>query len=243
MISIPLFLSQEHTCSYLEREIAQTLFVHPSFSLSTQHYAELIKQGFRRSGDEVYLPRCAKCSACIPVRLDVNRFMANRNHKRCLNKNINTRTIEKPAGFSQDHYKMYLRYQADRHAEGSMENFEPEEYIRFLSSSWCNTRFVEFFINEELAAVAVVDQFENAWSAVYTFFEPKYSSFSLGKYAVLWEIEQAKLKKIEYLYLGYWIKKCKKMAYKNNYQPLQLLINNQWIDMSDFQQLKNEEVV
>ena len=241
MISVPLFLTQEHPCSYLDSEIAQTLYVHPSFSLSTQHYAELIKQGFRRSGNEVYVPHCANCTACIPVRLDVAHFKLNRNHKRCLKKNINTRVIERPACFSQDHYNMYLRYQAERHAEGSMGNLAPEEYMDFLSSNWCNTRFVEFFINNELAAVAVVDQFENAWSAVYTFFEPKYSSFSLGKYAVLWEIEQAKLKRIEYLYLGYWIKKCKKMAYKNKYQPLQLLINNQWIDMSDIPQL-NENV-
>jgi len=52
---------------------------------------------------------------------------------------------------------------------------------------------VEFSINNELAGVAVIDQFEQAWSAVYTFFEPKFASASLGVYAVLWQIEQATL--------------------------------------------------
>lgn len=231
MISIPLFLTPEHPCSYLEHEQARSLFVHPLFKMTTQHYAQLIQQGFRRSGDEVYTPRCALCCACLPARLAVACFKPNRTQKRCLKKNINTQAIVKPAVFSQAHYEMYLRYQAARHGDGSMANFSPDDYLHFLSSFWCDTRFVEFSINNELAAVAVIDQVDNSWSAVYTFFEPKFSDYGLGVYAVLWEIEQLKLQRGEYLYLGFWIKNCQKMAYKNNYQPLQLFINNQWTEL------------
>ena len=91
---------------------------------------------------------------------------------------------------------------------------------------------IEFSINHELAGVAVIDQLDQAWSAVYTFFEPKFSSYSLGVYAVLWQIEHAYLEQKEFLYLGFWIKACKKMAYKSSYQPLQLLVDDQWIDMN-----------
>lgn len=48
-------------------------------------------------------------------------------------------------------------------------------------------------------------------------------------YAVLWEIELAKQQGLEFLYLGFWIKQCKKMSYKSNYQPLQQLKNKQWL--------------
>ena len=231
MISIPLFLTQEHSCVYLEGEHAQSVFVHPSYPVTSSIYARLIEQGFRRSGDEIYAPHCPHCSACIPVRLPVEKFKPNRSQKRCLNKNINTQAIVKPAVFEQAHYEMYLRYQAIRHSNGSMANAGPDHYLGFLGSSWCETRFVEFSINNELAGVAVIDQFEQAWSAVYTFFEPKFSSYSLGGYAVLWQIEQACLQQKEFLYLGFWIKTCKKMAYKSDYQPMQLLIDNQWIEM------------
>ena len=125
---------------------------------------------------------------------------------------------------------MYLRYQAIRHNDGSMANTNPDEYLGFLGSSWCDTRFVEFSIKNQLAGIAVIDQFEKAWSAVYTFFDPKFSGYSLGVYAVLWQIEQALIQQKEFLYLGFWIKACKKMAYKSNYQPLQLFIDNQWIE-------------
>ncbi|MDD5461695.1 MAG: arginyltransferase [Methylococcales bacterium] len=228
MISIPLFLDQEHPCSYLENKRCRFAIVYPSCPLTTKIYAQLITQGFRRSGNDVYAPHCPNCSACIPARIAVNTFKPNRSQKRCINKNINTRAVVKPAVFEQAHYDMYLRYQTIRHSDGSMAHSSPNDYINFLSSSWCDTKFVEFSINNELAGVAVIDQFENALSAVYTFFEPKFANASLGSYAILWQIEQAKLQKLEFLYLGFWIKACKKMSYKSLYQPLQLLIDNQW---------------
>ncbi len=231
MISIPLVLSQEHPCGYLETKIAQSLFVHPSYSITTSTYAHLLEQGFRRSGEEVYAPHCSHCSACIPARLPLKKFKPSKSQRRCMRKNIETQVNIKPAIFEQAHYDMYLRYQAIRHPEGSMINTSPENYFSFLSSSWCNTQFVEFSIHNELAGIAIIDQFDEAWSAVYTFFEPKFSDYSLGVYAILWQIQQANLQQKEYLYLGFWLKDCTKMSYKTCYQPIQLLIDKQWVEM------------
>jgi arginine-tRNA-protein transferase len=121
-----------------------------------------------------------------------------------------------------------MRYQKHRHADSSMANSSVDDYINFLGSRWCRTQFVEFSIAEELAGLAVVDYLEKGLSAVYTFFDPKFSSYSLGVYAVLWQIEQAKSLGLDYLYLGFWIKNCQKMAYKNQYQPLQGFVNQHW---------------
>lgn len=231
MISIPLVLSQEHPCGYLETKIAQSLFVHPSYSITTSTYAHLLEQGFRRSGEEVYAPHCSHCSACIPARLPLKKFKPSKSQRRCMRKNIETQVNIKPAIFEQAHYDMYLRYQAIRHLEGSMINTSPENYFSFLSSSWCNTQFVEFSIHNELAGIAIIDQFDEAWSAVYTFFEPKFSDYSLGVYAILWQIQQANIQQKEYLYLGFWLKDCPKMSYKTCYQPIQLLIDKQWVEM------------
>jgi arginine-tRNA-protein transferase len=118
-----------------------------------------------------------------------------------------------------------------------MAKSSPEDYLDFLSSSWCETRFVEFSINGRLAAVAVVDQTNNAWSAVYTFFDPDFSAYSPGVYAVLWQIEQARQAGREFLYLGFWIQSCKKMAYKTQYQPMQLLVNQQWTESLNYASL------
>ncbi|WP_394754296.1 arginyltransferase [Crenothrix sp.] len=233
MISIPLLLNGEHSCSYLEQQRAQSIFVHPGFNLTTAIYAQLIEQGFRRSGDNVYAPHCLHCHACIPVRLRASDFKPNRSQKRCWQNNTTTQTIIKPAVFEQQHYDLYCRYQASRHADGSMADASPQDYINFLGSSWCDTVFVEFSIEGTLAGVAIVDQLPNALSAVYTFFDSKFSSHSLGTYAVLWQIEQAQLQQREFVYLGFWISSCQKMAYKSNYQPLQQRIDGQWLEISN----------
>jgi len=228
MTSIPLLITTPHSCSYLEDQQAQSVFVVPSFEINNAIYSQLIAHGFRRSGDEVYSPHCAHCSQCVPVRLPVAQFKPNRRQTRCLQKNRYTTAIIRPPAFEQAHYDLYLRYQHQRHAEGNMANASPDEYIRFLGSSWCNTQFIEFSIAGELAAVAIVDCLDNALSAVYTFFDPKFSSHSPGVYAVLWQIQYAKEQGLEWLYLGFWIAGCQKMNYKSQYQPLQGLINQKW---------------
>jgi leucyl-tRNA---protein transferase len=234
MISIPLFLSEKHPCGYLEGEEAQPAFVHPLFKMTPSIYSQLIEKGYRRSGDEVYSPHCPNCSACIPVRLKVSEFIPNRSQIRCLQKNSGIQIKIKPAEFDEAHYQMYMRYQNERHSEGLMAHSSQQDYLRFLKSAWCETSFVEFSINDELAAIAVVDTLDNALSAVYTFFESKFSDKSLGVYAVLWQIEWAKQLQNEFLYLGFWIKKCQKMSYKSNYQPLQIYKDKQWIGFEDY---------
>lgn len=233
MISIPLFLTDKHPCSYLDEEVAQPAFVHPLFDMTNAIYSELIKQGYRRSGDEVYSPHCPNCSACIPARLEVADFVPNRSQKRCLRKNNDTQVVVKPAEFDTAHYRMYLRYQEARHSDGSMAHSSPEDYLHFLKSSWCDIHFAEFLIAGELAAIAVVDRLDNALSAVYTFFDPKFSEYSLGVNAVLWQIEWAKQLHKEFLYLGFWIKRCRKMSYKSDYQPLQIFKDKQWISSGE----------
>jgi leucyl-tRNA---protein transferase len=41
----------------------------------------------------------------------------------------------------------------------------------------------------------------------------------------------AKTLKFPYLYLGYWIRGSKKMAYKQNFSPLEKLIDGEWLNI------------
>ena len=228
MISIPLYLDKPHDCSYLDKRSAQFAYIHPDFTINSGHYSQLISQGFRRSGNHVYQPYCSQCTQCIPARLAVNDFRPSRQQRRTLKKNSDLAINIKSASFEKTHFELYQRYQQSRHTDGEMANTSKENYINFLSSDWCNSLFVEFHCGTELAGVAVVDLLDNALSAVYTFFDPKYSARSLGVYAVLWQIEHAKSLGLDWLYLGYWVADCQKMSYKTNYQPLQGLVDNQW---------------
>ncbi len=233
MISIPLFLTDPHECSYLENELARTVFVHPSFPMDNKTYSALIARGFRRSGDDVYAPHCEHCSACISVRVPVMEFKTDRRQRRCWRKNQSVKVDIKPARFDRRHFELYLRYQHFKHPGGSMAEVDEQEYMRFLGSDWCNTSFVEFWLDSQLMAVAVVDQLERALSAVYTFFDASLASYSPGVYAVLWQIDYARRLGLDHVYLGYWIRQCQKMRYKEQYRPLEILTDDGWRKLED----------
>jgi arginine-tRNA-protein transferase len=232
MMSLPLWLSVEHACGYLEGRLSQSGFVHPSVDMDTPLYSQLIAQGFRRSGDHVYKPYCQDCRACVPTRLPAHAFRPDRKQKRCAKRNAQTRVVIKDADFDPRHFQLYQRYLNARHDKPGEEPTSPDDYIKFLGSSWCDTKFVEFLIGGQLAAVAVVDVVADGLSAVYTFFDPDFADYSPGVYAVLWQIETARQLGLEYVYLGYWIKDCRKMRYKIDYQPLSGLISGQWQTIS-----------
>lgn len=232
MISVPLWLTAEHPCSYLDDRLSQSAVVHPNFPLDDVIYSQLIAQGFRRSGDQVYKPHCKDCQACVPTRVPVKSFKPDRKQRRCLRRNANTEVVVKPPEFNERHFDLYRQYQLARHDKNSANDISREDYLHFLSSNWSDTWFVEFLIEGQLAAVAVVDALENALSAVYTFFDPAFDAFSPGAFAVLWQIDAAQKLGLDYVYLGFWIKDCRKMRYKIQYQPLEGLIDQQWQPIS-----------
>lgn len=228
MNSLSLLVTPAHTCSYLSHQQSKSAFIHPQHPLTTALYSTLITHGFRRSGDEVYRPHCADCSACISCRIPVEDFKPSRSQKRCLNKNTHTQVKIQTARFKLEHYELYLRYQQYKHPNSSMASLSVEDYLNFLSSTWCHTQFIEFYINQHLAAVAVIDFLNQSLSAVYTFFAPELAKYSLGTYAILWQIKQAQQLGLDYVYLGFWIATCQKMTYKTQYQPLQGLRHHSW---------------
>jgi arginyl-tRNA--protein-N-Asp/Glu arginylyltransferase len=239
MTSINLYVSGEYPCGYLEKHIARSAFVHPTEIINNELYSDLIALGFRRSGNNVYRPSCPSCNACIPTRLKVSEFLPNRSQKRCIARNQKTEVVIKQDQFDVGQFALYKRYLASRHNEQGIDELDADDFMGFLGSHWGNTHFVEFRNEGTLFAVAVVDHVENGLSAVYTFFDPDFSDYSPGVYAVLWQIEHARQLKLDWLYLGFWIKKCQKMAYKSNYQPLQLFDGKQWVD---YQRVEDETV-
>jgi arginyl-tRNA--protein-N-Asp/Glu arginylyltransferase len=231
MISIPLCITQETSCSYLPNKRSQSAMVHPGFTMNTTLYSHLIELGFRRSGDQVYKPHCGPCQACVPTRIPVARFKPNRPQRRCMQRNRNTQVVVNTAEFNERHFDLYNQYQRARHDKSGDNQRSRQEYMHFLGSTWCDTWFVEFLIQDRLAAIAVVDVLAGGLSAVYTFFDPKFADFSPGVFAVLWQIETARSLQLDFVYLGFWIEDCRKMRYKIQYQPLQGLITNQWQDI------------
>jgi arginine-tRNA-protein transferase len=226
---IDLYATPPHACSYFadERQ-AITVYLDPYYPKSVHLYTFLSQKGFRRSGDFLYRPDCPQCQACVSVRVDVKRFQPRRNQRRIWHKNQDLTVTLCKAEFQREQFNLYQKYIKTRHHGSSMDNSTPREYQDFLCSQWSKGWFFEFRLQQHLLAVAVIDPLNNGLSAIYTFFDPDYPQRSLGSYVILWQINEAKRLNLSWVYLGYWIKNCKKMNYKHHYQPLEYFYQQRW---------------
>ncbi|XP_018333588.1 arginyl-tRNA--protein transferase 1 isoform X2 [Agrilus planipennis] len=77
----------------------------------------------------------------------------------------------------------------------------------------------QYWIDDKLIAVGVIDILPKCVSSVYFFYDPEYRFLTLGTYGSLREIYFVRslhqiLPSIEYYYMGYYIHSCPKMRYK-----------------------------
>ena len=103
------------------------------------------------------------------------------------------------------------------------------QYKDFLVEGKQGTSFYEYREDNVLLGVSVTDSLNDGVSAIYNFYEPTLSSRSLGIFMILSLIRETSKQNKRFLYIGYWIKECKKMSYKNQFKPLEKLVNRKWI--------------
>jgi len=226
--ALRFYMTAPYPCSYLPDLSACSQVATPAFLINTQIYSELLHHGFRRSGTYTYRPRCGSCNACVPLRILAKQFRPNRSQRRAwaLHAHLDVslhRLQDKP-----EYYDLYQRYQRARHRGGGMDNEDRESYQSFLLQSHVDSLLVEFRDQGVLRIISVIDLLSDGLSSVYTFYEPDLPGARFGVYNVLWQIELCRKLELDFVYLGYWIKHSRKMAYKVNYQPAEGLVDNVW---------------
>ena len=221
-------LSAEFPCGYLRDQQERLLIFADDEPLTPEIYAQLQHNGFRRSEEIAYRPYCAQCNACQSIRVLAHEFTPSRSHKRIQNKCQNFKIVIATEP-KESYYPLFERYINERHSDGVMFPAQPSQLDSFTNCSWVSSYFIEVYAGKKLIAVAVGDQTEYALSAVYSFFDPDYAHFSLGVYLILEQIKLTIVFRKPWLYLGYYIKDCNKMNYKNRFKPFEIRQNDEWI--------------
>lgn len=227
--TLQFYTTASYECSYLDKQIARSQVAVPAELIESHVYSHLVQLGFRRSGLFVYRPWCDHCQACVPVRLPVAEFKPDRAQRRAqkLHAGLEIRVLG--LEYHEAHYLLYQRYQVARHAGGGMDQDNREQYQNFILKSNVTSFLAEFSLNNEVQMVSLIDQLDDGISSVYTFYNPDLAGASLGVFNILWQVALAKEMQLPFVYLGYWIDHCRKMAYKVRYRPIEGLLAGKWV--------------
>ncbi len=223
------YVLEPNRCPYLSDRLERKLLTEISGPGAQTTYDHLTHAGFRRSHRFAYRPACSECDACVPVRVLVQHFRTTRSLRRIARFNSDLAVSFVPKRATDEQFDLFDRYIESRHGDGEMAGMAAQEYRSMIESSDIDTRIAEFRnTDRRLLAVCLMDWLADGPSAVYSFFDPGEARRSLGTYVVLWLIAEAAKSQSDHVYLGYWIKNSRKMAYKTRFQPLEGLIAGVW---------------
>lgn len=194
----------------------------------------LTEAGFRRSQHALYKPACPGCRACVPVRIAVAGWAPGHSARRVLRRNADLVAAERPARATVEQFALFRRYLLARHDDGGMAQMGPESYEDMVETALPTSFLVELRdASGRLVGVSLTDRVAGGLSGVYKFFAPEEARRSLGTYLILWHVRRARELGLPYVYLGYWIRDCRKMAYKARFAPLERLDGADWRPMAE----------
>jgi len=222
------FLTAPTPCPYLEGREERKLFTHVSGRRASALHQLLSEHGFRRSQNLVYRPACDGCNACRSVRVVAREFEPNRRFRRILRRNsdiVSQRVLPQVTG---EQYDLFCQYLHARHDGGGMTQMSFTDFEFMVEDTPVETFLVEYRMGPDadeagkLIGVALSDAMEDGHSMVYSFFDPGLDKRSLGNFMILDHIDRTVRDGLDYLYLGYWVEGSRKMAYKAEFQPMQV---------------------
>ncbi len=195
-------------------------------SISAAEYQMLMEEGWRHFGHWVFRPVCKTCRACRSVRIPVDRFLPNRSQKRIAREN---RGILEPVfgtpALEEEDLDLFDRWHAFQSSNKGWPEHEMGNFSSFYDTFIDQPFSVEawhYRLDGKLLGLGFVDVLPDALSAIYFCYEPVVRDRSPGIWNVLRLIEEARLRKLSHVYLGYWVEGCKGMNYKRNFNPTEI---------------------
>lgn len=217
-------------CPYVPGRAERKLIVELAGRAAPGFYDALSRAGFRRSHRFAYRPACRTCAACVPVRIAVDRFAHTRSTRRVRNANAGLAGLVLAPRATIEQFRLFVTYQLSRHRDSEMAAMTYADYRGMVEDTALRTAIVEFREPDgTLVAVSLIDQLDDGFSAVYSFYDPARKPGSLGTWCILWLVEECRRHGLPYVYLGYWIGESPKMAYKARFPALERLTDGEWI--------------
>lgn len=234
---VRFYLTQTGPCPYLEGQVERKVFTSLEVEKANSLHDLLSYNGFRRSQTIAYRPACPKCKACRATRVPVDDFTMSKRWRRVWNRNSDLVRSDHPTITTDEQFALLSRYLETRHKDGGMSDMDAHDYASMVEDAPVSSIVIEYrhgnAPDAPLIAAAIADVLNDGLSMVYSFFDPDFADRSLGSYIILDHIAQARKLGLSFVYLGYWVSGSRKMDYKAQFRPLQVLDGDAWRDIQD----------
>lgn len=226
---------QPQDCPYLPGRTARMPLEMPLGSVSPVFTDWMLARGYRRSGNFLYRTRCPACQECQPTRLATAKFQWSKSFRRVLRRGDRELHHDWRSPVADDaRVGLFNRHRLGRSLDVRDTPIDGESYESFLINHFGEAEELAIFFGHRLVAVAIVDIGQDSLSAVYTMFDPEFSRYSLGTYAILKQIERAGRTGRRYVYLGMYVRENRHLNYKARFAPQERLIDGTWQTIDDF---------
>jgi leucyl-tRNA---protein transferase len=217
-------------CNYLADQTARLPMCLPTRPITGGRFDELMAAGYRRTGAYFYNTQCPNCSACEPLRLDVDRFQLSRSNRRVLQRASGLRFVLSQPEVDERRVELFNLHRHGRQLARNDADVDEQDYESFLMHAPNLSFELSIWHQDLLISVAITDVGEDCLSAVYCCFDPEFPRLSLGTLSILKQVELARAQQKKWLYLGLYVGANQHLSYKANFKPHQRRINGQWRD-------------
>ncbi|WP_310496846.1 arginyltransferase [Sandarakinorhabdus sp.] len=235
------FVTAPSPCPYIPGRTERKVFAEIKGDDARDMAEALGRIGFRRSQNVVYRPSCDSCQACVSVRVPVQRFAPGRSQKKLLARHADLEVHACQPWATEEQWALLRRYLAARHPQGGMAAMDTHDFSDMIEQSPVDTVVVEYREPSvdgrpgRLVGCCLTDKQSDGLSMIYSFYDPDAvgrpgtaDRAGMGNFIIMDHIMRARRAGMTYVYLGYWIEGCDRMAYKTRFKPVEALIGGVW---------------
>ncbi|WP_419809958.1 arginyltransferase [Sphingomonas sp.] len=235
------FVTSPSPCPYLPGKQERKVFTELVGVHATELNDALGRIGFRRSQGVAYRPSCAGCTACVSVRVVTPEFRPNATQRKLLKRHADIEVTPCRPWATDEQFQLLRRYLVSRHPGGGMAMMDEDDFAAMVEHSPVNSLVMEYRAPAKygrrgrLLGACLTDRQADGLSMIYSFFaaDEEDERPGLGNFIIMDHILRAREAGLPYVYLGYWVKGSRRMAYKVRYRPLEVLGPTGWRPLGD----------
>ena len=215
------FTTLEEQCSYLSDKMQRIHYKYID-ECSNKYQNRLVKRGWRRFGQLFLRPNCDGCSECKSIKIDVKNYEFSKSARRVIRKNANTQIVIQKPEVTQEHIKLYNKFHAHQSKKKGWKHrtIEEDHYFNsFVDGANDFGKEVLYFSDKKLIGVDLIDMVDDGISSIYFFYDPDFAYLSLGNFSLYIQINMAMELNLKWIYLGYYVKECDSLNYKDKFKP------------------------